>query len=71
MYLQDIQSVIIEGGVKLLQSFINCNLWDETRIFTAPIHWGEGLLAPSIKGNIAERVNIAEDQLTILSPLND
>jgi diaminohydroxyphosphoribosylaminopyrimidine deaminase/5-amino-6-(5-phosphoribosylamino)uracil reductase len=71
MYLQDIQSVIIEGGVKLLQSFINCNLWDETRIFTAPIHWGEGLLAPSIKGNIAERVNIGEDQLTILSPLND
>jgi diaminohydroxyphosphoribosylaminopyrimidine deaminase/5-amino-6-(5-phosphoribosylamino)uracil reductase len=71
MYLQDIQSVIIEGGVKLLQSFINCNLWDETRIFTAPIHWGEGLLAPSIKGDIAERVNIGEDQLTILSPLND
>ena len=28
----NIQSLLIEGGTKLLQSFINEGLWDETRI---------------------------------------
>jgi diaminohydroxyphosphoribosylaminopyrimidine deaminase/5-amino-6-(5-phosphoribosylamino)uracil reductase len=34
LYLQDIQSVIIEGGAHTLNSFINAGLWDEARIFT-------------------------------------
>jgi diaminohydroxyphosphoribosylaminopyrimidine deaminase / 5-amino-6-(5-phosphoribosylamino)uracil reductase len=29
-----LQSIIVEGGRKLLQSFIDSNLWDETRIIT-------------------------------------
>ncbi|PNQ72696.1 bifunctional diaminohydroxyphosphoribosylaminopyrimidine deaminase/5-amino-6-(5-phosphoribosylamino)uracil reductase RibD [Hanstruepera neustonica] len=36
LYKQNIQSVIIEGGSKTLQSFIDANLWDEARIFTGP-----------------------------------
>jgi len=34
LYLQDIQSVIIEGGAHTLNSFINEGLWDEARVFT-------------------------------------
>jgi riboflavin biosynthesis pyrimidine reductase len=30
----NIQSVLVEGGAKLLQSFIDKNIWDETRIIT-------------------------------------
>lgn len=30
-----INSILVEGGSKLLQSFIEANLWDEARIFTA------------------------------------
>jgi len=37
LYLQDIQSVIIEGGAHTLQSFIEAGLWDEARIFTGKI----------------------------------
>ena len=35
LHKQDIQSVKIEGGRITLQSFIDANIWDEARIFTA------------------------------------
>ncbi len=31
---RNLQSILVEGGAKLLQSFINANLWDEARIIT-------------------------------------
>lgn len=34
LYTMKIQSVIIEGGTKLLQSFINAGFWDEARVIT-------------------------------------
>ncbi len=34
LYHKNINSVLIEGGTKLLQSFISANLWDEARIIT-------------------------------------
>ncbi len=34
LYQKNIQSVIIEGGAKLLQTFIDSDLWDEVRIIT-------------------------------------
>jgi diaminohydroxyphosphoribosylaminopyrimidine deaminase/5-amino-6-(5-phosphoribosylamino)uracil reductase len=34
LYNLQIQSVIIEGGTLLLQSFINENSWDEARVIT-------------------------------------
>lgn len=68
LYLQDIQSVIIEGGAKTLQTFIDADLWDEARIFTSPIFWEEGIKAPQIKGNVKEQISLSNDQLTILKP---
>jgi diaminohydroxyphosphoribosylaminopyrimidine deaminase / 5-amino-6-(5-phosphoribosylamino)uracil reductase len=48
-YLQ-IQSVIIEGGAKLLQSFIDDNLWDEARVITnTEMQIPEGIAAPVLK----------------------
>ena len=34
LYKLKIQSVLVEGGTKLLQSFIDENFWDEARIIT-------------------------------------
>jgi len=34
LYQKNIQSVIIEGGAKLLQTFIDIGLWDEARVIT-------------------------------------
>ncbi len=43
-----IQSVLIEGGSKTLQSFIRHDLWDEARVFTSPKIWGTGIKAPDL-----------------------
>jgi diaminohydroxyphosphoribosylaminopyrimidine deaminase/5-amino-6-(5-phosphoribosylamino)uracil reductase len=34
LYQKNIQSIIIEGGAKLLQTFIDAGVWDEARIIT-------------------------------------
>lgn len=35
MYTHNIQSVLIEGGAQILQSFLNAGCWDEIRVFRA------------------------------------
>jgi diaminohydroxyphosphoribosylaminopyrimidine deaminase / 5-amino-6-(5-phosphoribosylamino)uracil reductase len=58
-----IQSVIIEGGAKLLQSFINGNLWDEARIITnTEMQIPEGIAAPVLKNKkcTAEEMVLAD-----------
>jgi len=48
LFCQKIQSVIIEGGAKLLQSFIDVGLWDETRIFINNRFLFDGVKAPRL-----------------------
>jgi diaminohydroxyphosphoribosylaminopyrimidine deaminase/5-amino-6-(5-phosphoribosylamino)uracil reductase len=66
LYDYGIQSVIIEGGAKLLQSFIDSMLWDEARIITSPKRMGSGAAAPCIDGNLMERQPIGDDVCTII-----
>lgn len=41
-----ITSLMVEGGSKILNSFISENLYDEIRVETAPIKFGTGIPAP-------------------------
>jgi diaminohydroxyphosphoribosylaminopyrimidine deaminase/5-amino-6-(5-phosphoribosylamino)uracil reductase len=66
LYLQDIQSVIIEGGAYTLNSFIEAGLWDEARIFTGETTLTTGIKAPKINGIIAEEIPSGKDHLLIL-----
>jgi diaminohydroxyphosphoribosylaminopyrimidine deaminase/5-amino-6-(5-phosphoribosylamino)uracil reductase len=66
LYLQDIQSVIIEGGVHTLNSFIEAGLWDEARIFTGSADLLNGIKAPGISGvHVAEGM-VGADRLKVL-----
>ncbi len=56
LYEQNIQSIIIEGGNILLQSFINQGFWDEARVFTGNQFFADGINAPLIKGKL-ETIN--------------
>lgn len=48
----EVQSVIVEGGSKLLQSFIDAGLWDEARVITnSTLLIDEGLDAPVLRDN--------------------
>ena len=49
LYNLKVQSLLVEGGTRLLQSFIDTGLWDEVYIETSPIHLNEGVKAPNIK----------------------
>jgi diaminohydroxyphosphoribosylaminopyrimidine deaminase/5-amino-6-(5-phosphoribosylamino)uracil reductase len=67
LYLQDIQSVIIEGGAYTLNTFIEAGLWDEARIFTGNTALLKGIKAPQIKGIIAAEFLSGTDKLQILN----
>lgn len=64
LYKQKIQSIIIEGGRKTLQSFIDENMWDEARIFTTNNELTNGVKAPTIDGIIISEEEIEGDKLT-------
>ncbi len=66
LYLQDIQSVIIEGGAHTLNSFIEAGLWDEARIFIGETYLKRGIKAPWITGENAQEFAIGPDRLRIL-----
>jgi diaminohydroxyphosphoribosylaminopyrimidine deaminase / 5-amino-6-(5-phosphoribosylamino)uracil reductase len=66
LYNLDIQSVLVEGGAKLLQSFIDKELWDEARVIkndTLIIQNGIG--APMLANFIiADKEQYASDTIT-------
>lgn len=48
IYTMNVQSIIIEGGKQLLDTFIDADLWDEARVFTGPKFFYKGTNAPLI-----------------------
>ena len=66
LFSKNIQSVIIEGGNKTLQTFIDSNLWDETRIFVGNCTFENGTKAPILNKMYQEKSEtIGTDKLLI------
>jgi len=65
LYENNIQSVIIEGGRKTIQSFIDANLWDEARVFIGEINLNEGTKAPVLNKSIFSKSLLKKDTLLI------
>jgi diaminohydroxyphosphoribosylaminopyrimidine deaminase/5-amino-6-(5-phosphoribosylamino)uracil reductase len=56
LFEMNIQSVLVEGGAKTLQSFIDNNLWDEARvIINEDLFIENGIEAPGLKNGIMEK----------------
>ena len=68
LYKQNIQSLIVEGGTKTLQSFIDNNLWDEARVFYTGSELTAGVYSPNINGKIISSKEIDADLLEIIVP---
>lgn len=61
-----IQSVLVEGGAILLQSFIDGNCWDEARIITnSTLTIGKGIVAPKIKNSQLINSNVINDDVIV------
>ncbi|WP_185852044.1 bifunctional diaminohydroxyphosphoribosylaminopyrimidine deaminase/5-amino-6-(5-phosphoribosylamino)uracil reductase RibD [Blattabacterium cuenoti] len=65
LHKKKILSLIVEGGKKTLENFIQENIWDECRIFICKEVLKSGLKAPEIKGIISKKMNLNKDQLII------
>lgn len=65
LYQQNIQSLIVEGGKQLLESFIRANQWDEAYRFIGNKHFTSGIKAPEIKGTVTLTEKTDGDQLLI------
>lgn len=67
LHINNIQSIIIEGGRQTLQTFIDENLWDEARVFKGTLFLGDGTKAPVLNSKIIEKHYILEDELLIFN----
>lgn len=60
LYECRLQSVIVEGGRQVLDSFIASGLYDEVRILRSPQHLGTGLKAPEVPKTAPSRLLIID-----------
>ena len=65
LYTNDIQSVLVEGGAKTLQTFIDQGAWDEARAYTGNSFFNKGLKAPVIESNKHKSTFFGKDKITI------
>lgn len=63
LYRHNLQSVIIEGGAKTLQTFIDNNLWDEARVFIGISEFHKGVKAPEFSGKMFSKTTLERDTL--------
>ncbi|WP_264553728.1 bifunctional diaminohydroxyphosphoribosylaminopyrimidine deaminase/5-amino-6-(5-phosphoribosylamino)uracil reductase RibD [Flavobacterium sp. N2038] len=66
LYQNQIQSIIIEGGLQTLQTFINEDIWDEARIFIGKTTFNKGTKAPVIQKGTKTKSYIQNDELIYL-----
>ena len=55
LFNSGIQSLLVEGGAKVLEHFISTGMWDEARIFTGKKNFLGGIKAPRIYGRLLSR----------------
>ena len=65
LYKENINSIIIEGGAKTLQIFIDEGLWDEARVFNGAIQFKDGVKAPRFSGELISEEQVLNDILRI------
>lgn len=56
LYRRGVQTLLVEGGARTLQSFIADGLWDEARVELASQLLGDGVAAPAMPAGTLRRV---------------
>ena len=63
LFRHNIHSVLVEGGSKTLETFIDDGLWDEAFIFKGVSIFKNGVKAPSISGEHISNQSVLNDTL--------
>jgi len=61
-----IQSLLIEGGARVLEHFITTGYWDEARIFEGYAPFNDGVRAPEISGKLFLTKKFTQSTLRII-----
>lgn len=65
LYEQKVQSIMVEGGRKIHETFITENLWDEARVFKGKMKFSQGIKAPHIHGKPDEIIDFQGSKLKV------
>lgn len=65
LFVENLQSVIVEGGGKTLQTFIDSGFWDEARVFTSKTVLTQGVQAPVLNAALKHKYSVGSDELLI------
>ena len=63
-----VASLLVEGGAQTLHAFLESGCWDEARVFTAPVRFGDGVPAPRPAGAPRASVVLGPDRLQWFEP---
>jgi diaminohydroxyphosphoribosylaminopyrimidine deaminase/5-amino-6-(5-phosphoribosylamino)uracil reductase len=63
LYDRNINSLMIEGGAILIDSFVQKNLWDEARVFVGNQFFFDGVKAPSFARNLYSYDELGDSKL--------
>lgn len=61
----NLQSIIIEGGAKTLQTFIDEDIWDQAHVYTGKMSLENGIKAPIFNAKLHIRKSIKDTSLCI------
>lgn len=62
LHKRSIQSLIVEGGKMVLESFIQANLWDEARVLVGKPIFERGIVAPQLKTDFTSQTKLGQDE---------
>jgi diaminohydroxyphosphoribosylaminopyrimidine deaminase/5-amino-6-(5-phosphoribosylamino)uracil reductase len=66
LYSRKIQSVIVEGGAKILNIILESGLWDEVRRFRSETTFGSGIQAPLLRNaELISKSDFTGDELSV------
>lgn len=71
LYQRNIISLFVEGGTRLLQSFIDQNLWDEARVFRGNRNFNEGIPSPIMHHAFRKIDELFDTQIIHMFPKNN
>ncbi len=63
LHSQNIQSLMVEGGQMVLNSFIETGLWDEARLLSGNLLFHNGLRGPQVPGMVVSIDQVENDRL--------
>lgn len=66
-WVEQLQSIIVEGGAFTIDQFIMSQLWDEARIIIGQAVFDGGLETPEIPGNPVESYTSGLDQINVIT----